>query len=192
MTCGTCTSTCKDLHADCPGWTAGGECNKNAAHMYMTCPHSCNACKSNARHECHDFNATQCDIWAKAAECHTNPEVVIPMCPSYARARGSPPPARARACTRRRARARSLRALTRGPLRRCAVLCCAVRARAVVCSSCGVCTTVCIDRDESCHSWAVSGECEKAASRAFMAKTCPQACGTCHELEKLGATKEEL
>jgi len=108
--------------------------------MYMTCPHSCDACKSNQRHECHDFNATQCDIWAKAAECHNNPEVVIPMCPS----------------------------------------------------SCGVCTTVCIDRDESCHQWAISGECDKESARPFMLKTCPSSCGVCHELEKIGATKDEL
>lgn len=128
------------MHADCPGWTASGECHSNAGHMYMKCPHSCEVCKSSARNECHDFNSTQCDIWAKAAECHKNPLTVIPMCPE----------------------------------------------------SCGVCSTVCMDRDESCRPWAIAGECEKESSKAFMIKTCPAACGLCHELEKLGATKDEL
>mmetsp|Transcript_15512 Transcript_15512/g.52330 ORF Transcript_15512/g.52330 Transcript_15512/m.52330 type:complete len:109 (-) Transcript_15512:382-708(-) len=108
--------------------------------MYMKCPHSCNVCKSSTRLECHDFNTTQCDIWAKAAECHKNPETVIPICPD----------------------------------------------------ACGVCTNVCIDKEDSCKGWAKAGECDKESSKAFMSKTCPQACGVCHQLEKMGATKDEL
>lgn len=49
--------------------------------------------------------------------------------------------------------------------------------------SCGVCTTVCIDKDESCRGWATTGECTREESKNFMVRPCsashdPQR--TCH------------
>lgn len=56
--------------------------------------------------------------------------------------------------------------------------------------TCGVCTTVCADKEESCKDWASKGECEK--NPASMLALCPQACGACHELEKFGKAKDEM
>ena len=62
--------------------------------------------------------------------------------------------------------------------------------------SCGTCTKVCQDKDESCRAWAVDGECESNA--AHMTTACPQSCGLCHSLEKHystlhgGEEKDEL
>ena len=56
--------------------------------------------------------------------------------------------------------------------------------------TCGVCSTVCADKEQACPDWAAKGECEK--NPASMLALCPQACGTCHELEKFGKAKDEM
>ena len=56
--------------------------------------------------------------------------------------------------------------------------------------TCGVCTTACEDKEEACASWAAKGECEK--NPASMLSLCPQACGTCHELEQFEKAKDEM
>ena len=56
--------------------------------------------------------------------------------------------------------------------------------------TCGVCATVCTDKETACPDWAAKGECEK--NPASMLALCPQACGTCHELEKFASAKDEI
>jgi len=48
-------------------------------------------------------------------------------------------------------------------------------------ATCGVCTTVCQDKDKGCLAWATEGHCESNAEG--MLTLCPQACGVCHDLE---------
>jgi len=55
-------------------------------------------------------------------------------------------------------------------------------------SSCGLCSTVCQDHDESCKGWAKEKQCED--NKAFMLRVCPQTCGVCGTLEN--PPKEEL
>ena len=55
-------------------------------------------------------------------------------------------------------------------------------------ATCRVCSTVCADKDVSCHDWATKDECEK--NPGSMLAHCPQSCGTCQRLEQMG--KEEL
>ena len=57
VTCGVCKDKCKDRAADCPGWTAQGECYNNAQFMYHKCPSSCGVCEMG---QCADKNETQC------------------------------------------------------------------------------------------------------------------------------------
>ena len=56
-------------------------------------------------------------------------------------------------------------------------------------TSCGLCTTVCMDHDESCRGWAKGSQCDD--NKAFMYRVCPAACGICQVLEG-GAGKDEL
>ena len=53
-----------------------------------------------------------------------------------------------------------------------------------------MCATVCQDKETACADWAANGECEK--NPASMLSLCPQACGTCHELEKFASAKDEM
>ena len=46
------------------------------------------------------------------------------------------------------------------------------------------------DLMSDCASRAAKGECEK--NPASMLSLCPQACGTCHELEKFSNAKDEM
>ena len=55
--------------------------------------------------------------------------------------------------------------------------------------SCGLCKSVCIDRDVHCSTWAKSGHCE--TNPYAMLKACPSSCGICHALEP-PPEKEEL
>jgi len=55
-------------------------------------------------------------------------------------------------------------------------------------ASCGLCSTVCQDHDESCKGWAKEKQCED--NKAFMLRVCPQTCGVCGTLEN--PPKEEL
>ena len=57
MTCGVCKDKCTDRAADCPGWTAQGECYNDAQFMYHKCPSSCGVCEMG---QCADKNETQC------------------------------------------------------------------------------------------------------------------------------------
>merc|ERR1719163_2710198 len=50
--------------------------------------------------------------------------------------------------------------------------------------SCGLCSTVCQDHDESCKGWAKGKECE--TNKAFMYRVCPASCGICQVLEGVG------
>jgi len=54
--------------------------------------------------------------------------------------------------------------------------------------SCGVCSTVCNNHDDSCLGWAKEGECE--SNKAFMYRVCPASCGVCQMLE--APVKDEL
>jgi len=54
--------------------------------------------------------------------------------------------------------------------------------------SCGLCTTVCQDHDESCKGWAKDKQCDD--NKAFMYRVCPASCGICQVLEN--PDKEEL
>ena len=54
--------------------------------------------------------------------------------------------------------------------------------------ACGVCSTVCMDHDESCTGWAKDGQCDN--NKAFMFRVCPASCGVCQILE--APDKEEL
>jgi hypothetical protein len=51
-----------------------------------------------------------------------------------------------------------------------------------------VCTTVCMDHDESCTGWAKDAQCED--NKGFMYRVCPASCGVCRLLES--PDKEEL
>jgi len=46
---------------------------------------------------------------------------------------------------------------------------------------CKVCSTVCMDHDESCKGWAKDGQCED--NKGYMYRVCPAACGICQLLE---------
>ena len=48
---------------------------------------------------------------------------------------------------------------------------------------CGVCTTSCIDKHDSCKEWANMGEC-KGNNSDYVLKNCPQSCHVCHNLDK--------
>ena len=48
--------------------------------------------------------------------------------------------------------------------------------------SCGLCTTVCQDHDESCKGWAKDGQCED--NKPFMYRVCPASCGICSDIDK--------
>ena len=54
--------------------------------------------------------------------------------------------------------------------------------------SCGLCSTVCQDHDESCKGWAKDGQCED--NKPFMFRVCPASCGICQILES--TDKDEL
>ena len=43
--------------------------------------------------------------------------------------------------------------------------------------TCGVCSHICADLDESCPQWAKEGECKSNADH--MLKNCPTSCGIC-------------
>ena len=54
---------------------------------------------------------------------------------------------------------------------------------------------VCHDKDPSCLTWAIDGQCEK--NPEGMLTLCPAACGVCHDLEifyrgAIAPEKEEL
>jgi hypothetical protein len=48
---------------------------------------------------------------------------------------------------------------------------------------CGVCTTTCVDKNETCAAWAKKGECTGNNSNTVL-HTCPQSCGICHTIDK--------
>ena len=56
--------------------------------------------------------------------------------------------------------------------------------------SCGLCKSVCIDRDVHCSTWAKSGHCE--TNPYAMLKACPSSCGICHEIERDSSGKVVL
>jgi len=67
---GTC-----DNHARCPSWKDEGECYRVPSYMKKYCPVSCSDMKfSPNRNECADAH-TNCNVWAKDAECETNESV---------------------------------------------------------------------------------------------------------------------
>ena len=43
--------------------------------------------------------------------------------------------------------------------------------------SCEICSTVCMDHDESCPGWAKDEQCDD--NKAFMYRVCPGSCGVC-------------
>ena len=62
-------------------------------------------------------------------------------------------------------------------------------------ATCGVCSMVCHDKDDSCLAWAVDGQCD--SNPEGMLTLCPAACGVCHDLEifyrgAIGGEKDEL
>ena len=46
---------------------------------------------------------------------------------------------------------------------------------------CGVCTTTCADKHESCAAWAKADEC---VTNSNMLEICPHSCGVCHDVSK--------
>ena len=200
VTCEACKSTCRDTHSDCPGWTADGECyqvppappwldavarfpcmladrrpcsSQNPGFMYKTCPLSCGVCDGAM---CADGNATQCEIWRESGECLNNPLAVMKECPTACGARRRDPTSPERALPARRVPMRHARC----PL--------AASSRDPLTPSAGVCSTVCMDHDESCPGWAKEDQCDD--NKGFMYRVCPASCGMCQELE--GGDKDEL
>ena len=57
-------------------------------------------------------------------------------------------------------------------------------------ASCGVCTTVCEDKDQNCRAWFEAGKCD--AYPGEMQVKCPQSCGICSQLEKFYKKKKSL
>ena len=52
-----CVQACKNQRADCAAWAREGECQRNAAFMYRTCPESCGVCDPHSCSDVHE-NAT--------------------------------------------------------------------------------------------------------------------------------------
>ena len=135
---------------------------------FKECPLSCGVCEGV---KCADTNSTQCKIWADAGECLNNPLAVMKECPDSC---GVGPLPCSAAYPLWSPDWRNFRATGLGPH------------QDVRCAPPQVCSTVCMDHDESCAGWAKDSQCDD--NKAFMFRVCPSSCGVCQMLEN----KDEL
>jgi len=150
--------------------------------MKIHCPVSCEVCTSACKDQHND-----CPGWAQNGECQSNPGHTLKTCPyscDNTVCKGGA------VCADKNATACKIWALDDQCVLNPAHM------LAECAATCGVCTTVCQDKDDNCLAWAVEGECEK--NPESMLTKCPAACGVCHELEDYykiaidGEAKDEL
>lgn len=51
-------------------------------------------------------------------------------------------------------------------------------------STCGVCSSACMDHDDRCRAWAHDSKCHSEQDEAFMVRMCPASCGICAMLDR--------
>lgn len=204
--CGLCSPGCEDVSNDCVPWAKEGQCTTNTDYMLRSCPIACGVCTAVCKDSggekcsvwkeqgrCHDAfvsrvcpmtcdlctlsvldKSESCSWWAKSGNCITNPSFMLKTCPL--------------SC--------DLNTCEEDNTTQCVVWGdyeCKTNPEAVVrqCPvTCGACSFVCVDKDESCLTWASEGECE--ANPRVLHTTCPASCGLCSDVGSLTNEKEEL
>ena len=66
-----------DIHNDCPGWAADGECLNNPLAVMKECPEACGLCST----VCMDHDES-CVGWAKDGQCDDNKAFMFRVCPA--------------------------------------------------------------------------------------------------------------
>merc|ERR1719181_535153 len=161
---------CVDHKFQCAQWAAAGACNDNARFMAEECPASCEICTP----ACVDLSG-DCPGWARDGECHKNPSFLLFSCAkacgvcveganvdeadAEVGASGGPPPCIDHNTTQCHIWADSGE--------------CDANPLAVIpqCpSTCGVCSSACMDHDDRCRAWAHDGKCHAGSDEAFMVR----------------------
>jgi len=153
---------CNDENSNCHAWAKDGHCEgENKDFMRKSCAHSCGHC----HHLCRDVEDS-CAAWAKDGHCESNPTYMLKYC--------------ATSCGVCKPRCYDQHGSEK----------CAEWARNGECSknpsilatcpvACGVCTDLCLDKNEACAQWAHDGQCHN--NTHFMLKECPRSCNVCDE-----------
>ena len=155
VSCGVCKPACKDTHDDCPGWAKEGECVNNPGHTLKACPSSCDmaVCKSPggcvdhvreprplcARHFARAWPATH-DVPRPAAAPKDHSQSIRMTAHAHCFLR---PMQNATAC--------AVWALDDECLKNPGMM------HAECPDTCGVCSVVCQDKDESCQVCILDG-----------------------------------
>ncbi|KAH9495305.1 Cysteine-rich secretory protein LCCL domain-containing 2 [Bulinus truncatus] len=215
---GEAKEKCEDKDTQCAMWAKDKQCQSNPVYMLKNCKKSCNQCNNNtkcpegqteekglcvgeakgnttggAAEKCEDKN-TQCDMWAKGKQCHSNPGYMLNYCQKSCNQCNNNTK-----CPKGHTEEKELCVgeakgnTTGGAAKKCEDknTQCAMWAKNKQChsnpgymlknciKSCNKCNskTACVDNNNQCPGWASRGECKYNPS--YMLKNCQKSCHEC-------------
>ena len=176
VSCGVCSVPCSDKTSMCSQYQKEGRCESDVDFMLRICPVTCNVCSD----VCHD-RSEDCSWWAKDGMCASNPSFMLKEC--------------SQACDvcRHKENEDLEEAFNSLPCKDKNQTQCKIWANANECNlnplavipecpqSCGACSKLCVDKNDSCQAWKDDNECVRNHKR--MHALCPASCGLCKDID---------